>query len=400
MKREMVVNTMHEEIDDLLRNMMSVYNTDSLGHEDEILDALHTQYREESKGALSCIMMNKYILAPTIIALYAFFMWRCYNLVVTKKITAGVFVSLFLIMMSLMGSLSRYVNQTKDLVSRKGVIDASLNQISENANDKSVNATTLDGKDVSVSNPIEIKNKSDRAPPVIPEDTIVYFDKVTYMYKGSMTPVLHSVTLDIKRGERVLIKGRIGCGKSTLLRLLMKYKVPQVGEIYLERVPYSDLSAKMVRSIVGYVPQTPILFNRSIFENITYGVKDVTKDDVTHMLTNMGLSHIFESFPEGIDANVGKNGNKLSGGQRQIVWILRVLLQNPMMILMDEPTASIDDKTKDVVRELLGEVMKSRTVIMVTHDDYLETFADRVIELKDGEVVKDTITKVKHHAFF
>jgi ABC-type bacteriocin/lantibiotic exporter with double-glycine peptidase domain len=339
--------------------------------------------------------LNKYILAPTIIALYAFFMWRCYNLVTMKKLNTGIFVSLFLIMMSLMGSLSRYVNQTKELVSRRGVIEASLNQISDNDNEK--NAAGGNQQDML---PQKYKDASERHPPNIPKDNIVYFDRVTYMYKGSKNPILHAITLGIAQGQRVLIKGRIGCGKSTLLRLLMKYKVPQLGEIYLGHKPYSQLSAKMVRSIVGYVPQTAILFNRSIYENITYGVNNVSKEDVIKMLTHLGLSHIFDTFPEGIDANVGKNGNKLSGGQRQIVWILRVLLQDPTIILMDEPTASIDDKTKDTVRELLGEVMKSRTVIMVTHDDYLETFADRIIELKDGEVIKDTLIDTKHHAFY
>lgn len=389
-RRENVMNAMHEEIDDILRNMMSVYNTDSLGHEDEILDAMHQTYRKESKDALQCIMMSKYLLTPVILALYGFFMWRCYHLVTKKKMSTGVFVSMFLIVMSLMGSLSRYMNQVKELVSRKGVLDASLTFVDAKIKDASK-------EDL----PVNIR-RDDPVPasPSIPKDMIVVVDRVTYMYKGSRTPVLHALNVSIPKGQKVLIKGRIGCGKSTLLRLLMKYKTPQMGEIYLNGYPYSQMSAKMVRSLIGYVPQVPVLFNRSIYDNITYGVENVTKTDVVKMLTNLGLSHIFDSFPDGIDANVGKNGNKLSGGQRQIVWILRVLLQNPMLILMDEPTASIDDKTKDMVRELLGRVMQGRTVIMVTHDDYLETFADRILELNDGELAKDSLIAVKHHSFY
>lgn len=381
-RREELMNTMHEEIDDILRNMMSIYNTDTLGYEDEVLDELHQTYREESKETLNCVMQNKYILTPMIIALYSFFMYRCYLLVTQKRLNTGMFVSMFLIMVSLMGSLTRYVNQIRDLVARKGLLDASIDVI---------------GTDIIH----QADNTKPRPPPnKMPTDALIYFDDVTYSYKGSTTPIINHFTLSIPNGQHVLVKGRIGCGKSTLLRLLMKYKVPQKGEIYFTGKPYKSLSPKLVRSVIGYVPQVPVLFNRSIYDNITYGMDGISKKQVKEMLIEYGLQHIFDTFHEGIDANVGKNGSKLSGGQRQIVWILRVLLRNPMIVLMDEPTASIDDKTKDTVRQLLGQVMEKRTVIMVTHDDYLESFADRILEMKDGQIASDTLTALRHHSFY
>lgn len=347
-KRETIMNMIHEETDDMLRNMTSIYNAHTLSDEQDKLDGYHEEYRQESKGTLSCIMRSKYILAPAVIIMYAIFMWRCYHLVKSKKLSTGTFVSLFLVMMSLMGSLNRYVNQTKDLVGRKGVIEASL------PNPDKERIKTIQ----SVKKPHEPRDHS----------ALLEFVDVKFGYENSKGALLSALIFSVKPGERLIIKGRIGTGKSTILKLLMKYKVPTDGEIYLSGVPYSSLTARQVRQTVGYVPQTPILFNRSIYDNIVYGTKGINRKDVVDLLQILKVDHIINTFPEGIDAHVGKNGSRLSGGQRQIVWILRVLLQNPRILLLDEPTASIDDKTKEMVAALMERVMENRTVIMVSHD--------------------------------
>lgn len=348
-KRETIMNMIHEETDDILRNMTSIYNAQTLSDEQDKLDGYHEEYRQESKGTLSCIMRSKYILAPAVIIMYAIFMWRCYHLVKSKKLVTGTFVSLFLVMMSLMGSLNRYVNQTKDLVGRKGVIEASLSSYQIPHPQKFV--------------PFVKKPHETRDP-----HALIEFVDVKFGYENSNGALLSALNFLVKPGERLMIKGRIGTGKSTILKLLMKYKLPTEGEIYLSGVPYSSLTARQVRQTVGYVPQTPVLFHRSIYDNIVYGTKGVNRKDVIDLLQTLKVDHIINTFPEGIDATVGKNGSRLSGGQRQIVWILRVLLQNPRILLLDEPTASIDDKTKEMVAALMERVMESRTVIMVSHD--------------------------------
>jgi ATP-binding cassette, subfamily B, bacterial MsbA len=363
-KREVIMNTIHEETDDILRNMASIYNANSLTDEQDKLDGYHEEYRQESKDTLACIMRSKYVLVPAVIIMYAIFMWRCYNLVKSKKLATGTFVSLFLVMMSLMGSLNRYVNQIKELVGRRGVIEASLPK-----HQQFVPPT----KNTLV--------KHSRAEP-LDHGALIEFADVKFGYEGSKGALLSALNFAVKPGERLLIKGRIGTGKSTILKLLMKYKVPTEGEIYLSGVPYSNLTPRQVRQTVGYVPQTPILFNRSIYDNIIYGSQGVTRKDVVELLRTLKVDHIINTFPEGIDANVGKNGSKLSGGQRQIVWILRVLLQNPRILLLDEPTASIDEKTKEMVAELLKRVMENRTVIMVSHDH--RAYLDRNAASRDS----------------
>lgn len=384
--REQVINIIHEEIDDMLRNMMAIYSADSLKHEEKLLDALQQEYVIKSKATIKCIMGVKGIITPISISVFSFFMYRCYHLIKDKKIDTGTFVSLFFIMLSFMGSIGKYVAQVKELVMRKGIIDVSL-KVLDDAIDNIREKQDHYKKEVT----------SDKPPPA---DTAIHFDNVTYTYPHGNSPIIEKFTLSIPNRQRVLFVGRIGSGKSTLLRLIMKYKLPQTGQIYFMNKPYNSLSPKMIRSTIGYVPQSPFLFERSIYENITYGLTGISKEQVIELLKSMDLEHIFEGFSEGIDANVGKNGSRLSGGQRQIVWIMRVLLHNPSVLLMDEPTASIDDKTKDTVRNLLTNIMKGRTVIMVTHDKYLERFADRIITLENGKILSDEPREKTHQKFY
>lgn len=394
-RREKVMNEMHEGVDDVLRNMMAVYNADSMSIEDTIMSNIHSSYVRESRDTIGCVMNTKLAILPIIIFVFGFFMWRSYTLLGRGRMNTGKFVSLFLIMMSLLGSMSRYVGQVKELVSRRGMIEASLQEL----------ATKIPNID-------ENDNHIIKTPPT---DGEIVVSNLNYTYPGSTMPILRGINLVVPRGQRLLIVGRIGCGKTTLLRLLMKYKIVShatggKGELWLQGKPYSTLTAQEVRATVGYVPQVPILFNRTIYENIVYPQGSsvssspltrhaLSKQEVMELMASLNLEHIFDTFPEGLDANVGKSGSRLSGGQRQIVWILRVLLQNPSILLMDEPTASIDEKTKDVVRNLLSRVMHGRTVIMVTHDSYLERFADRIVELEEGRVVRDEVVGMRHHSF-
>lgn len=371
--RETSLYNISEELDDILRNMMAIYNSNNYAKEDGILDIRHDEYKDHSNGTQMCITKQRGLLLPLQLGIFCFFMWRCYRLLKAKKLNTGTFVSLFLIMMSLNTSVTKLVVQVKDLVMRHGVLSASQDLLHT-------------PNEVVLSKYTDVNTKLD-------PNIVVHFDNITYKYTGAISPILQNITLSIRRGERVLIVGRIGAGKSTLMKLLMRYKTPSSGEIYFERRPFSAISTKTIRDIIGYVPQTPVLFNRSIFENITYGIHhghgNVTKKDIIQLLESLDLSHIFDNMTNGLDADVGKNGSKLSGGQRQIVWIIRVLLQNPEVLLMDEPTASIDEHTKDIVRKLLTKIMEGRTVIMVTHDPYLVKFANRILTMENAGITED-----------
>jgi ATP-binding cassette subfamily B protein len=221
--------------------------------------------------------------------------------------------------------------------------------------------------------------------------------RFSYITTDTERPVFDNFTLDINMKETTLIVGEIGSGKSTIISLLLKYQTPQGGEIFLEGVPYSSIPTTDLRKRMIYIPQSPILLNRSVYDNVVYGIMPPPpKEEVATLIRNMNLVRFLDNLPKGLDTSVGVHGNKLSGGQRQIVWILKAILMNPEIIIMDEPTAAVDDETKGIVHHLLEKVVQGKTVIMITHDPYLLKFANRIITLKDGEVVEDSARVAQH----
>jgi ABC-type bacteriocin/lantibiotic exporter with double-glycine peptidase domain len=159
----------------------------------------------------------------------------------------------------------------------------------------------------------------------------------------------------------------------------MRYNSPSSGHLYYNGIPFEKIPRTEIRKKIGYIPQNPVLLNRTLFENITYGTTDVTKETVLDLIDKLGLSSIFNESR--LNQKVGKHGSKLSGGQRQVVWILRVLIQNTEIILMDEPTSAIDKDTKNFIDNLFAIVMKNRTVIIVSHDEYMSHLCDRTIKM-------------------
>jgi ABC-type multidrug transport system fused ATPase/permease subunit len=198
--------------------------------------------------------------------------------------------------------------------------------------------------------------------------------------------VLDGVDFKICPGERVAIVGGIGCGKTTMLKMLFKFLKPQQGALTWGGVDLQDIPTSVLRERVAMIPQMPVLFNRSIYDNITYGHEGVSRERVMGMLAELGLDEVVRGREGGLDFVVGKNGSRLSGGQRQLIWCMRVMLGDPQLLLMDEPTASIDKASKERLLRLLRHMMKDRTVVMVTHDEFLMRQATRVLRLCDKSV--------------
>jgi ABC-type multidrug transport system fused ATPase/permease subunit len=188
--------------------------------------------------------------------------------------------------------------------------------------------------------------------------------------------VFKDLTLSINLGEVTIIEGENGSGKSTLIQLLLKYHRPQCGEIFINGIPYSSLSHDNIRKHVAFIPQTVILLNRTIYENIVYGLSSPpSKKEVEDLMEQQKLGGFLASLPNGLDSEVGMYGSYLSGGQRQIVWILKTMLMDPYIVIMDEPTASIDQENKHIIVRLIDTMLKNhtkdgkkRTAIMITHD--------------------------------
>lgn len=356
MERERFLLSVNDEIDDVFTNMIAIFNSNKMEDEKNRVRSYFKAYELLSISALKCTMKLKYMIVPIIIILGMTFIIIGFRFVKNGTLALETFIAMLLIFMYVFGAILRSVNVIKDTAIRYGMIKQNL-EIFNSMQPAKAMPMTLD------------KRLNDKA--------FIRVDNVTLSYRNKQ--VLDHFSMEIKEKENVLIIGHIGKGKTTILKLLMRYQQPNSGTIYIKGVPVQNIPIKTLRSRIGFIPQNPVLLNRTLYENITYNNPSVSKQQVLDLLSTLKLTHIFDA--DRLDANVGKHGSKLSGGQRQVVWILRVFLQNPEIILMDEPTASIDNDTKAYIFDLFKFVMKDRTTIVVSHDMSMASLCDRTISL-------------------
>lgn len=368
---EAEISKLSKQVDDVMRNMLSVLNSNQEANEMDKVKIYEEAYRKAVRKTLECSMKLRYLILPCNLAYFAFFIYMGYKLVKEKKLRAAVLVTLVIIIFRVFNSvwgLSGIINET---VTRHGMLKESLHILQQNNHHSSHSKQT--------TNP--------PLPKSVPQTGLV-LHHLSYAYPNSK-PVLRDIHLHILPKQKVAFIGRNGCGKSTLLKLLLKLIQPTSGAIYYNGNNYQSIETSTLRNHIGFVAQQPILFNRTIYENITYGLNGVTKLDVQKLVSQLHLDNMFSKFQKGLDTEVGRNGSSISGGQRQIVCLLRILLQNPNILLLDEPSASIDSESKHYVHELLKKVMEDKMVILVTHDDQILKYADRIVRLGNGVVVQD-----------
>ncbi len=367
-EREAKYGDIAKHIDDVLSNLFAIYGGGQQREELARLEEFSDMYKTYFKSTMTCAVKHMSMMTPVIIGFITFFIVRSQTLVKQHKLKPSTFVSIFIIFLYILNSLTILNDQLRDLIFDWGAIEGS--------------SLLLFGQE-------KKKAKQSSSSHVPPSREGLGLLNVSFKYPNSERVILDDVSLHISKGERVCLIGDIGSGKSTILKLLLEYYQPSNGIVYFDGVNYKDMNIKTLRSLIGYVPQQSILFNRTILENILYGNKQHTKADVENAIAYFGLRNEFTRFEKGLDTLVGKNGSKLSGGQRQLIWCLRVVLQNPDVIILDEPTASVDDKTKKAMHKMLDTMMQDKMVIMVTHDPFLEGIATRVIKLSDGRIVSD-----------
>ena len=199
-------------------------------------------------------------------------------------------------------------------------------------------------------------------------------------------------SISLRAGERVAIVGSIGSGKSTVLRLLARFADPDAGRIFIDGHDIRGGTQESLRRQIGVVFQDGLLLDDTIRENIRLGKLDAKDSEVEAVSALVGLHDIVEGLPRGYDTVVGMRGERLSGGQRQLVAIARAMLRDPAILLLDEPTSALDAYSDRIVRLAIEHVSRGPTVIAVTHRRALAAEADRVLVMKDGRLVEDGLT--------
>jgi ATP-binding cassette subfamily B protein len=216
----------------------------------------------------------------------------------------------------------------------------------------------------------------------------IVFDSVKFRHDGSDAPLFDDLSLHIKPGEKVGLVGHSGSGKTTFTRLLLRFSDIQGGEIRIDRQNIAAITQDDLHRHIAYVPQEPMLFHRSIAENIRYGNEHASQAEVEHA-AKMASAHDFVvNLPDGYETLVGERGVKLSGGQRQRIAIARAMLKNAPILALDEATSALDSESEALIQDALWKLMEGRTAIVIAHRLSTIQHMDRIIVMDKGRVIE------------
>lgn len=216
----------------------------------------------------------------------------------------------------------------------------------------------------------------------------IEFDNVIFAHDGAEDALFDGLNIKIKPGEKVGLVGHSGSGKTTFTRLLLRFSDIDTGEILIDGQNIAHITQSDLRDSIAYVPQEPLLFHRTIRENIAYGKPDATTDEIETAAKQANAHNFIIDLPAGYDTLVGERGVKLSGGQRQRVAIARAILKDAPILVLDEATSSLDSESEALIQDALWKLMEGRTAIVVAHRLSTIQHMDRIIVLESGEIIE------------
>ena len=228
------------------------------------------------------------------------------------------------------------------------------------------------------------------APDATPIDAVrqsIAFRNVSFSYNTE--PVLRDISFEVPVGEHVAVVGKSGAGKSTLIGLIMRFYDAKEGRVELDGRDVRSVTRDSLLDRLAIVTQQTFLFNRSIAENIRYGRRDATQEEIENAARMANIHDFIVSLPDGYETLCGEFGGKLSGGQRQRIAIARALLKDADILILDEAMVGLDSESEVLVREALGTLMEGRTTFIITHDLATIRNADRILVLKDGRLIAE-----------
>ncbi len=238
--------------------------------------------------------------------------------------------------------------------------------------------------------PVTIETNANAQKLISPRGAIE-FRNVWFSYRNVPEPaeedwVLRDVSFHMDPGQTFAIVGHTGAGKTTLISLLLRFYDIQRGQILLDGIDIRLLDLQELRKQFGIVLQDPFLFSGTIESNVRLGTPGITRGDVEHALTEIGLGDFIQSMPQGVDTEVNERGSTLSVGQRQLISFARALAHNPRFLILDEATSSVDTKTELLIREALNRLLAGRTALVIAHRLSTIQYADRILVFHKGRL--------------
>ena len=217
----------------------------------------------------------------------------------------------------------------------------------------------------------------------------IAFNNIDFSYDHQSEAIYQDFSLDIQAGEKIALVGHSGSGKSTFVKLLQRLYDIQKGEIVIDGTNIADVTQSSLRQAISLVPQDPILFHRSLRDNIAYAKPEASMDEVMDASKRAFAHEFIENLPQGYDTLVGERGIKLSGGERQRVAIARAILSDAPILILDEATSALDSVSEDYIQKALKELMKGRTTITIAHRLSTIKDVDRILVFDKGRVVEE-----------
>jgi len=367
-------NSLYEKVDEILLNLSTVLNdTDMQDFEIKKLRDITSEIKSKIASSVFCGNKNIYLSIFLIIIIICFVIRLYTQLILTKNIeNATVSIT---ILFYVIDTVKKYIYNLYEFNKSRAVLDLCYNTLmklkyendeddedddDEDEDDEDDEYDEDESMSVNKKHAIELKNIS---------------------FKYGEKYIHNNLNISFLANKKNVLIGPNGVGKSTIFKLIIKNKIPTEGEIFYFGKSYSNISLKKIRKNIGVVVQKPVIFNNTIAYNLLYCSK-LKIDELEKIIVDLGLSHFFNSFSDRLETNVGKNGIKLSGGQLQIISIIRVLLSNKNLIILDEPTSSIDAINKKIIIDILSHPMyNNKTIIVITHDKELISIMDNIIEL-------------------
>jgi subfamily B ATP-binding cassette protein MsbA len=306
------------------------------------------------------------VVAITVAACTAFVLWRGAHLVINGVMTVGSLT----IFLYYMGKFFSPVQDLAKMTSTIAQVAVSLERIQ----------AILETDSITKEIPNAIKPESIKGE--------IIFDHVVFSYNEGL-PVLQELNLTIHAGQRIGICGPTGCGKSTIAGLIARFYDPVSGRILIDGTDISQFTLDGLREQIAFVMQETILFYGSVRENIAYGKPDATEEEITEAARMANAMEFIEKMPYGFDTIVGERGVTLSGGQKQRIGIARALVRNSPILILDEPTSSLDTESEKTVMEALENLMLGRTVIIIAHRLSTIRNVEKIIVLANGKIAEE-----------
>ena len=340
-------NELHEEITDLLTNILNVYSCDTVDSEMDRLTEIQNRYDSQYKKTIDCSASFKGAINMIALGMFgstAIFAMKRYidGFIELNKLTSILVISLHVV-----NHINDMSNEIQDFIFNIGIMKETENYINDNA----PNIRSNSGKNADMLS-------------YLPHGDI-YIHEARIGYKG-----ICYKDITFHRNEISFIIGNVGTGKSTLIKMLMKY-IPYRGQIYIGNTDLANVSSKAIRKKIAYIPQQPRIFNRTIYDNIVYGMSNpVAPDVINNLLMNYNIKDLtINDLPR----MAGKNGEDLSGGQKQLVLLLRALLSNKEILVFDEPTANLSVQAETTFIDIIGKIKRETdvTIIIITHEPRL-----------------------------